>query len=207
LKDAVENNDNRRLYNIASIGLVNYWAIPKCGNTFVKAFLLQKYQGLDALSLIPVESNNFVHREGMGFVYLSPNEALINGRHNIAFVRDPIERFKSLYIDFCVIRSNPGLPGFNGMTVDSCLLEIEHQFSAIPESAINPHLRSQRYFLEYFRGNIFRIDDFRQIRINVTDGSLALSEMQVQRVNRIYSGDFHLLNETTPIERFLGLFN
>ena len=187
--------------------MVNFWAIPKCGNTSVKAFILHKYQGLKILSLKPTESNNFVHKEGVGFVYLSPGEALVNGRHNIAFVRDPIERFKSLYMDFCIKRSNPGLPGFHGMTVDSCLFEIERQFSSIHESDINPHLRSQRYFLEHFRGNIFRIDDFGTIRLNVTNGYLALSKMQAQRIKSIYSEDFDLINKVTPIVSFFDLFD
>jgi len=195
----------RKLFNIASIGDVNYWAIPKCGNTSIKAFLLHRYLRLDISSLNPSESNNFVHKEGVGFCYLTPQKALENGRHNITFVRDPTERFKSLYADFCTRRSNPGLPGFFGMTVDACLAEIEQQFAKNNEKDINPHLRSQSYYLRDFKGSIFQISDFKNIRINLTRGRVLFTEDQLNRIQIIYSGDRQLLERTTPIERFFEL--
>lgn len=93
-------------YNIASFPTlrVNFWAIPKCGNTTLK-FALIRTNNPAAFDLMRSQGKThddieqWVHQAG-NCAYITPETANSNGFVNFTVVRDPIDRFTSGYQDF-----------------------------------------------------------------------------------------------------------
>ncbi|MDB3929734.1 tetratricopeptide repeat protein [Paracoccaceae bacterium] len=197
-----------RAHAICSIGNLNYWAIPKCGNTSIKRFLLQKLNPVILDGLKDFENVNVLVHKHHCFEYLTPLGALSNGKMNFTFVRDPLERFISFYKDFCLKRRNPALSEYHKINIDSALDLLEWQFKNKQELEINPHLRSQNYYLKRFEGHIFKIIEFDSVRVNTTSEmpAINLSEKQIFRIKEIYKDDFQYLNQTSPIQKFQEFF-
>jgi len=134
---------NKFRYNILSIGAVNYWGIPKCGNTAVKLQLFRTYFDQlteDKQSLFKrnkIRDGNtgdqvkaWVHSHVLGN-YITPTEANNNGRVNFSVVREPSLRLLSMLRD--------------GRLGD--MDRIRELLRSTPVDELNIHLRPMSWFL------------------------------------------------------------
>jgi hypothetical protein len=190
--------ENKLLYSISSIANVNYWALPKCGNTTIKYKLLEKYEP-DVVSSMAINGvDDWVHGYKL-MDYITPFDAMSNGKYNFTFVRNPIARFVSMYKDFCTTRSI--IKAVEGLSIDAFIDYLEVELEA--EICANIHFRTQQYFLEYFEGDIFNIDDYTQSKLNHRAKSVELTTQQRERVERLYINDYKYLDNVTDIEKFI----
>lgn len=81
----------KQMYNIATFDQLqlNYWGIPKCGNTTIK-YILMRADSPDKLSANP----KAVHQQ---CTYLTPTQAIHNGYQNFTVLRNPIDRLYSMH--------------------------------------------------------------------------------------------------------------
>lgn len=185
-------------YSIVSIGPCNFWAIPKCGNTTIKYLLLKKYKPRWLKSLDD-ESNQWIHHEKLAD-YITPFDANTNGLYNFTVVRNPIERFKSLYNDFGYVRKT-AIPEIKGMSIDQLITYIS---KASNERHLNIHLRSQMYFLKAFRGDVFNLNDLNlPQKLNQTNVDIELTENQKQRILMMWEPDLTFLEKCSNIDKLL----
>lgn len=185
-------------YSIAKIGPCNFWAIPKCGNTTIKYLLLKKYKPR-WLKPLDGESNQWIHHEDLT-EYITPLDANTNGLYNFTVVRDPIDRFKSLYSDFGFVRKT-AIPEIEGMSIDELITYISR---ADNERHLNIHLRSQMYFLKAFRGDVFNINDLDlPQKLNQTNVDVELTETQKQRILTMWEPDLTFLEKCSNIDKLL----
>ena len=117
---------------------INFWGITKSGNTSIKKALIKK-QNPDIQSSDP--SDQWVHSFDYA-EYITREEALQNGYYNFTVVRDPYQRFLSMYKD-SLIR-----PHIYNMRIENQQQLIAHVCSK-PDEQLNMHLRSQSYFVGY----------------------------------------------------------
>ena len=199
----------RRKYNIASIKGLNYWAIPKAGNTSIKMYLLNKFDSFDIEDVDPLGTNNIVHKDKQGFNYLNKNEAFSNKNINFTFIRDPVSRFISFYKDFCLKRKNTAMPEFFGVNIDECIRLISNHFRGSEMSNVNPHFRPQSYYISPdYSGLIFSIEDFDDLRVNVSQGDdLMLTHEQRENVMSLYLNDYKLLERVQSIKDFYNVID
>lgn len=182
------------LYSIATIDKYNFWAIPKCGNTSIKHDLLDVY-GL-AVTNDPDDSTyRWVHKESL-MRYITPNEANNNGNYNFTFVRDPVERFISLYKDFCIRRKD--IPEIWQKTPEQLFEIISNQPQ---ERLLNIHMRSLSYFLNEFKGDIFLINDYKN-KLNSIEKDTTIAEELKNKVKDYWSADYRYIDQVQPIENF-----
>jgi hypothetical protein len=80
---------------------LNFWNIPKCGSTAVKAALLKKH------SLSPTDVSQQLHSTDLA-TYITSDQARINGNLNFAVIRHPHDRVISMYKDFGLRRPVKG---------------------------------------------------------------------------------------------------
>lgn len=182
-------------YSIVQIGPCNFWAIPKCGNTTIKYLLYKRYQ---PRSIRPLdnEANEWVHLQTIGN-YITPLDANHNGNYNFTVVRDPVERFRSLYSDFCVVRKH-AIPEIKGMSIDELITYIS---KADNERTLNIHLRSQMYFLKAFRGDVFNLADLDlPQKLNHTNNTVELTDRQKQRILKMWEPDLTFLEKCSNIQ-------
>ena len=196
-----------RRYNIAHICNVNYWAIPKCGSTSIKLYL-SDYYNKQYREYKQSEHYSHIHKEGNSFKYLTPTEALNNKMHNFTFIRDPYARFISFFQDFCRTRINPAMPEFFNVSIDKCIDMIEKNFANYNQENLNPHYRSQSYYLNNFDGLLFDINDFNKIIVNKSkDNNARLTYNQIERISKIYSLDFKYLENVSDIKFFYNILD
>ena len=135
----------KKAFNITQwndLGL-NYWGIPKCGNTSVKYALLEK---VNIANSDHSDTQQWVHNLDIA-EYISRETAKKNGNANFATIRNPYERVKSLYKDFGIRRADTKIM----KDVESHRLKdldyfLEHYIKQSTD-ANNIHLRSLSYFL------------------------------------------------------------
>lgn len=186
---------NKLAYSIASIDQFNFWAIPKCGNTTIKYQLLKAFK---PESLLENDSfDRWVHRTDL-MDYITPQEALNNHKYNFTFIRDPIERFKSLYKDFCCTRSD--IPEIYGISLEQLVNKLREYIER--EMSANIHLRSISYFLEKFHGDVFLIDDFEGLRLNRRNRSIDVSSDILAQVKELWAQDYRFFDMIRPIDKF-----
>ena len=171
---------------------INFWGIPKAGNTSIK-------KTLHVLSENPMPENipveNWVHHIKYTN-YIKPEEALSNGYYNFAVLRDPIDRFISMYKDvqrrtrtFNIAQQN--------LPIDNLLKLIENK----TDIERNIHFRTQTYFLRegvdcYNVNELSKLEKKLQTAIprsNELKNSVKLSDTQIGRISLIYKDDFELL--------------
>lgn len=175
-------------YSIANIGPYNFWAIPKCGNTTIKYALLKKYQP-DDLRRLDGGANSWIHSEQI-VNFITPDEANTNGCINFTIVRDPIDRFRSLYSDLCMTRKL-AIPEIGNMSVDELISFISDTKS---QASLDIHLRSQSYFLNKFGGAVYNINDINlPNRLNQTNHNVVLTSEQQSKVITMWKDDLQLL--------------
>lgn len=182
---------------------LNYWAIPKCGNTAVKACL-----ALPTVDKHDIHSKEkWVHDETK-LNYINDKQALANDYANFTVTRNPYERFISMYKDFGIRRPYGALKRIidfeREMTFDYFLsLVLEHMST----DKCNKHIRSQTSFI-CKKGNVLveEIIDLKNLqsffdRYNITlrqynktsDDVINLTQEQKNKIYNRYESDFELL--------------
>lgn len=181
--DQLQANRNSLLvrYNITSFPALrtNFWGVTKSANLSIKK----------ALGL---------HGEGE---YISHVDALRTGYYNFSVIREPVDRFCSMY-------------KYNLMRPELCYLEhcldVDPLLDLIEGTADkdrNVHFRSQRYFVapkgiltpELFllEHDLAEIEERFNVSVDVTnniDMEIHLSDSQIARVKNIYSEDIKMYN-------------
>ncbi len=90
--------DKSKFFNITEFTdyKLNYWAVPKCGCTAVKAALVRQK--------IFDESTTdyyYIHHH-LNLTYITPSYAEVNGNFNFSVVRSPYRRLLALYKHFAL---------------------------------------------------------------------------------------------------------
>jgi len=192
------NLTHKLTYSIAQIGPCNFWAIPKCGNTTIKYLLLKKYQ-TSSIRTLDNGANQWIHLETIAN-YITPLDANVNGCYNFTVVRDPIQRFESLYNDFCVVRKN-AIPEVGGLSIDELITFISE---AKDEAELNVHFRSITYFLKEFRGDVFNLADLDlPQKLNQTNNTIKLTDTQKERILKMWEPDLTFLEKCSNIQLLL----
>ncbi len=114
---------------------VNLWGVPKCGTTAMKHYLYERECGK------PFEGPEMnIHS---ACEYITPEEANSNGLRNWGTVREPVERFMSIWKDLCVKRPERG----RDAGISPCWTPEELARFLWLESAEDVHLLPQWEFL------------------------------------------------------------
>lgn len=183
---------------------LNYWGITKCGNTSVKYSLIQSsglknvYKKADASG-----ADSWIHNE-KNAKYIDRETALKNGYLNFTVVRNPYDRFLSMYKD--VLRRGPHFfkKKAHNIKSPSDLLDF---ISKIPDHKREVHFRSQCYFITNEKGDLLvdkiidvnnasEISDITKFKIetkNSIQKNITLDEKDRKRVYEIYKNDFNKL--------------
>jgi hypothetical protein len=196
-----KNASLKTKYNITawdSIGL-NYWAITKCGNTSVKASLLEKTgRQLNKQDGI----NSWVHND-KNVKYISREQALKNGYLNFSVTRNPYDRFISMFKD---VKRRPKQFFKNGEKIKSMNNLIDY-IQSIPDECRDVHFRSQSYFVCDQKGKIlvnqiFDINDTEKLfeslnlvvgKMNSIETEINLDDEQKAKISNLYWKDFEYL--------------
>lgn len=188
----------KNLYNITSWPKynLNYWGIPKCANTSVKLALSnQTVQNQFATS-------KKIHKD---VNYISQTEALNNKHINFTVIRNPYDRFISLYKDWGLRRSNRYLNFELPVKFDYFLNYILDNFST--DDTSETHFKSQSYWItskqRLLVDKIFTIEQAQhflssynltlEISNKTKDYDIILTELQKEKIHNRYRKDFELL--------------
>lgn len=199
----MDQKDKFNYYNITTWpdhGL-NYWGIPKCGNTSIKYALIGRKVDYYNASDTVVWVHNIKSNE-----YITRNEALSNGRINVTVVRHPFDRVMSLYRDFVLRRPRHHNKGATNLEdfVYNVILDSEDSVET------DIHYRSISYFIansdrtSILVNNIFDIKDIDQfykrfglknilINKNRFFSEEELSTVHKKLIFNRYKDDFRLL--------------
>ena len=190
---------------------LNFWGIPKCANTAVKAALYEKEYGR------PISDWRRVHEVRVSR-YISRGAAFCNGYENFSVVRHPYGRVASLYRDFGLRRPEHVQQRF---AVSKRSLKDLDRFLDIcirgsddtPDTDV--HFRSMASFLctldgRLAVGGICDVKDLHllsaeyglQVRaLNVSDkAEVSLNDNQKEIIQRRYAKDFELFGYSTEEE-------
>jgi len=189
--------ENKILYSIASIEDINFWALPKCGNTTIKYKLLELYNPQIINEYSSDNVDEWVHGTKL-MDYITSFDAMSNGKYNFTFVRNPIDRFVSMYKDFCCTRNI--IQSVHGLSIDGFIGYLENILK--DEINANIHFRKQSYFLEHFNGDIFDIDDYTSEKHNVRTMKIELNTKQEERIKYLYSDDYKYFDSVKDITTF-----
>ena len=188
--------ENKILYSIASIEDINFWALPKCGNTTIKYKLLELYNPQIINEYLSDSVDEWVHSIKL-MDYITPFDAMSNGKYNFTFVRNPIDRFISMYKDFSLTRKMEAL---HGDSINEFIRYLENEL--LDEINANIHFRKQSYFLEHYNGDIFDIDDYTSEKHNVRTMNIELNTKQEERIKYLYSDDYKYFDSVKDITTF-----
>jgi len=170
---------------------INFWGIPKCGNTSMKYALLVN-SGIDGKK---DEVMKWVHNHG-GAKYIDTKTARNNGFQNVTITRNPYDRFVSMYKD--VLR-RPQMFKLNSVkSVDSFLKVLSNK------SVKDMHFKTQCEFIAIDNTIIPDIvldldtldENFMNLNIqkyNFINKEVILTAEQKQKVYELYRQDFELL--------------
>lgn len=167
--------DIRQRFNISTfVNLkLNFWGIPKCGNTTVKHRLLSadnpvKAAKHEAKHKGETNSHGNPHQGWVHAVchYITPTEAGQNGFKNFMVLRDPIPRVASMYANFALRPERALKSGSNkfknqmqGLITKKgvpTLLEFLHLINKFTDNERNIHYRSQHSY--WLRNDIILIN-------------------------------------------------
>jgi len=170
---------------------INFWGIPKCGNTSMKYALLVN-SGIDGQK---DEVMKWVHNHG-GAKYIDIQTARNNGFQNVTITRNPYDRFVSMYKD--VLR-RPKMFRLNSVkSVDSFIKVLDNK------SVKDMHFKLQCQFITINDTVIPDIvldldtldENFMNLNIqkyNSINKEVTLTAEQKQHVYELYRQDFELL--------------
>jgi hypothetical protein len=184
---------------------LNYWGIPKCGNTSIKYTLMMLDKNA-RLELINSDRPELVAHSPSLVSYITMEEALSNGYTNFTVVRHPYERFISA-VNYIIkdrrIDTIYDMPS-HITNIDTLLDFIEDT----PDESRDIHIRSQFSFISDSQerilvDKIFKLENIREIEqfigsrvfhSNKSSGARKLSREQKKRIWCIYNKDFTELN-------------
>lgn len=170
---------------------INFWGIPKCGNTSMKYALLVN-SGINGKK---DDVMKWVHNHG-GATYTDIKTAISNGYQNVTITRNPYDRFVSMYKD--VLR-RPNMFKLNSVkSVDSFIKVLNNK------SVKDMHFKLQCEFIAPKNNIIPEIvldldtldENFMNLNIqkyNTINREVTLTNEQKQRVHELYRKDFDLL--------------
>lgn len=90
--------DKSKFFNITEFTdyKLNYWAVPKCGCTAVKAALAKQ-------KIFDESSTDYYYiHHNLNLTYITPSYAEVNSNFNISVVRSPYRRLLALYKHFAL---------------------------------------------------------------------------------------------------------
>ena len=182
---------------------VNYWGIPKCGNTSIK-FALHECEGNKG-NHPAAGVSQWVHHHNIT-KYIDKSQAVNNGYINFTVTRNPYDRALSMWKDFqkrnkiyLTILSDAAK---NIKTLDEFLLYLDSQ----KDSQRNEHFRTQTSFIidngKLIPEFIFDINDTSSINtkfninvphINKIEQTIKLTKNHMDLIYKIYKSDFKFL--------------
>lgn len=173
---------------------LNFWGITKSANTSIKTLLL---------------NNKEINKDNCGQVhslkevsYISTCTALNNGYENFTLVRNPYDRFMSMYKDLVLKR--PYLPikckyrtGRHNLSIDDFIEKVILLSNDI-------HVRPQHLFLNEAKEiKIFKLEQINKLEkflkakiplTNKTNGTIELTAAQKEIIFDKYQEDFEQFN-------------
>ena len=182
---------------------VNYWGIPKSGNSSVKKKLIESSTDIHEVDDSIHTYDHHIYHSIAVCKYITKKEAISNGFTNFTLVRNPYNRFISMFKDL----KRTGTDYFsikekNVNTVDNLLHFIENTET----SNLNYHFRSQSSFV-FVNGKIaaekvFKLEEMKKLElflnlgkfdiVNKIDADIVLTEKQKEKIYDIYHKDFKL---------------
>lgn len=172
---------------------LNYWGLPKCGNTSIKYALAKASE----LKLQKVDDTCvWVHKENLT-KYITPQQAIQNGFKNFTVVRDPIERFISMYKDIHR-REQLGRKIGKNKSINTFLKYLEKT----PDEKRDVHFRSQCYFLvhnEKVIPDILTYDEIEAMlnvkleKLNTIKSEVKMTDEQKNKVHELFIDDYKKL--------------
>lgn len=181
---------------------LNYWAIPKCANTAIKACLAGK------------PTNNQYSREKWvhnptNLNYISDRDAFANGYTNFSVIRHPYERFVSLFKDHGMQRPFKKIYNKdNEHMIGNLDYFVRAVFDKYPtDEGCDAHVRSLSFYLVKKNkpriDNIILVDDAADFlskynitlkQINKTDPSIKieLTDKHKELIYERYKKDFEI---------------
>lgn len=193
-------------YNISQwndLGL-NYWGITKSGNTSIKhALITASNTEILRKKIDKHNTDSWVHDE-KNISYIDQTTALSNGNINFTVVRNPYDRFISMYKD-TQRRHNHFFKKFKTTRISS-IDDLISFIEGFVDCDREVHFRTQSYFIVsndvVVPPKIFDINEIDEIeeflgtsiqRMNSINSDIELTTKQKQRVFNIYQKDFELL--------------
>jgi hypothetical protein len=179
---------------------LNFWNIPKCGATAVKAALLN-----EKISN-PYDINSELHSIDKQ-KYIDINTALTNGFKNFTVVRDPYDRVISMYKDFG-LRRPKHIKGHKNDMLKNFNYFLDEVIYKSDDKTCDPHFRSMSSYIflneKILVDNIFNLQNVKDFLnnyglsfnpANMTKPlDLKLTEEHKEKINQRYKKDFDLLN-------------
>lgn len=202
-------------YNITAWPLrkVNYWGIPKCGNTAIKYALMKP--NIQRIVTNPNDANDWIHSEGLA-EYITPEIAMSNGFVNFTVIRDPILRTISTYNDFFDKRKGRFHYDSSVITFENF---VDYLLKVDDSEQTDIHFRSQISFIRpciktILIGKLERIDEFFKMFVppvelqimHVTEGPIYPENVHSavsDKILRRYNEDYMLYKNILKREDFI----
>jgi hypothetical protein len=203
--------DRTKYFNITQFPQykLNYWAVPKCGCTAIKAGLV-KQKVFDE----SVTDYRYIHHHP-SLTYITPEYAEINGLFNFSVIRHPYRRMLALYKHFALRdteRCKELIPDINLARVHNLTYFIEKLIKDRDLEHCNHHYKPIYTFLcdqNYliipniiydFDTDLYSIEHLLNAhgcklqRANVSNIDVALNRTQKSLIAKHYWDDFNLFN-------------
>jgi hypothetical protein len=178
---------------------LNYWGIPKSGNTSLKICLLKSTD--KRISRTGDIYQAWAHSED-NIKYITKEEAIENGYLNFTVVRDPYTRFESMLKD--IKRRNGQF--FKGKKIET-IEDFFNYLEKTEDNKRNVHFRSQSYFItkdnKLALENVFKLENTEEIEhfINlklekynsIFSNITQFTGIEKERIYKIYKNDFKIL--------------
>jgi len=181
---------------------LNYWAVPKCANTAIKACLANKPTNNE------FSREKWVHNPS-NLSYITDKEAKRNGFINFSVIRHPYERFISLFKDHGMQRPLKKVyNNSNSHLIGNLDYFIKSVFEIYPtDQSCDAHVRSLSFYLCKNRAprikNIIMLTDATEFlaqynvklkKINKTDPSIKveLTDQHKEMIYERYKEDFEI---------------
>ena len=177
---------------------LNFWAITKCGNTTVKTHLYN----LNNNTVFNHKKQTKIHSKEF-LSYIDKDNASKNGFINFTVVRNPYDRFLSMYKDLVLSRPKRGLSAGlkSNTTVDEMLSFIE----SIPNESRDVHFKTQISFIDVNLDiKVIDLKNLSNWQLNIPAPETTrhksksnfnnLTEIQKEKIYKIYKEDFIRFN-------------